>query len=69
MILLKKKFNSVVENRLEQYTKTHYFSSLMELDALIKTKGQNYLYTISPILYYNAEWNNIFLTKTKLKQK
>ena len=68
ILCLKKKFNSVVENRLEQYTKTHYFSSLMELDALIKTKGQNYLYTISPILYYNAEWNNIFLTKTKLKQ-
>jgi len=65
ILCLKKKFNSVIEDRLKNYSKSYYFSSLPELDKLIKTKYQNYLYTILPILYYNTEWNNIFLTKTK----
>ena len=68
IVCLKKNFNSIVENRLKKYEKAFYFSTLLELDTLIKTKYQNYLYTISPILYYNTEWNDIFLTKTKLPQ-
>jgi hypothetical protein len=63
---LKKKFNSVVENRLNQYNKTYYFSTLNELKILIKNNGQNFFYTIDPHLYYNKFWDELFITK---KQK
>ena len=68
ILCLKKKFNSIIENRLKKYSKTYYFSSLLELTTLIKTKYQNYLYTILPVLYFDIDWNNIFLTNTNKMQ-
>jgi len=62
----KKKFNSVVENRLSTYDKAYEFQNIDDLikniDHLIKTK-QNYFYTIEPILYYNDFWDNYFENK------
>jgi len=60
---LKKKFKSVVENRLKQYNKIYYFSTLNELRVLIKNNVQDYFYTINPNLYYNKFWNELFITK------
>ena len=68
IIYLNKKFNSVVHNRLKKYTKSYNFSNIEELDLLIKNHSQKYLYTISPVIYYNTGWNNIFLTKTEINK-
>ena len=51
---------------MNEYSKTYYFSTLLELTTLIKTKYQNYLYTILPVLYFNVDWNNLFLSNTKI---
>ena len=64
ILCFKKDFPSVIENRLTSYPNKYYFSNLLELHELIMTKGQSYLFTIEPVLYYNREWNDIFLTKT-----
>jgi hypothetical protein len=69
IIYLKKSFNSVVEERLINYLNAYPFLTINELDTLIKTKSQNYLYTILPVIYYNTYWNNIFLTKRQKIQK
>jgi hypothetical protein len=66
---LKKKFNSVVENRLNQYNKAYYFSTLDELKYLIKNKMQQFFCTINPNIYYNKFWNELFITKTKICNK
>lgn len=63
ILCLKKMFPSVIENRLKTYSNVHYFTNPKQLNTLIRTKKQSYLYTILPIIYYNKEWNNIFLTK------
>lgn len=63
---LKKKFCSVVENRLSNYNKTYYFSTLNELESLIKNKTQRFFYTIKPIIYYNKFWNELFITNKKI---
>jgi len=60
---LKKKFKSVVENRLNQYNKAYYFSTLDELKYLIKNKTQHFFCTINPNIYYNKFWNELFITK------
>ncbi len=67
ILCFKKNFNSVIEKRLESYPNKYYFSNLSELNELIATKGQPYLFTIEPVIYYNREWNDIFLTKIKKK--
>ena len=68
ILCLNKNFKSVIQNRLNNYSKKYYFSTFLKLDKLIKMHSQNYLYTVLPILYYNNDWDKIFLTKTKLIQ-
>jgi hypothetical protein len=63
ILCLKKKFNSVIHNRLKNYSKTHFFSGINELEQLINFHKQYYLYTIQPIIYYNKFWNDYFITK------
>ena len=58
---MKKKFNSVIEDRLSSYKKTHFFRTIKELDNLILTLKQDYFYTIDPVFYYNSFWNSYFL--------
>lgn len=65
---LKKCFESVVENRLKSYNKYYYFSTINELNNLINSKTQNFLYTIKPYIYYNKFWNELFITnKNKIE--
>jgi hypothetical protein len=63
IIYLKKKFNSVIEDRLKKYNNAFSFTNIKEFNELIYKYKQNYLYTISPIIYYNKEWDNIFSRK------
>lgn len=66
IIYLEKKFYSVVRNRLSTHSKVYTFSTIQELDTLIKNYNQNYFYKIKPIVYYSKFWNDLFITK---KQK
>jgi len=67
ILYLKKNFPSVVTHRLEQYNKAYSFNTLTQLDALIKTHKQNYVYTIKPVVYFDQYWDNLFITNsTKL---
>jgi len=66
ILYYKKKFNSVIENRLSNYEKAFCFSSLNDLDHLIKNKKQNFFYTIEPTIYFDIYWDNLFLNKNKL---
>jgi hypothetical protein len=69
ILYLKKTGNSTVENRLNDYNKAYPFASIIELDYLIKTKRQNYLYTIEPNIYYNKYWDNYFYKSINLEYK
>ena len=64
ILYFKKNFPSVVMNRLEQYNKSHSFNTLAQLDALITTHNQNYVYTIKPVVYFDQYWDNLFITKS-----
>lgn len=63
---LKKKFVSVIENRLNNYDKAFYFSNINELHNLINYKNQTFFYTIKPYIYYNKFWNDLFITNKKI---
>ena len=65
ILYFKKNFPSVVTNRLEQYNNAYSFNTLSQLDALIKTYNQNYLYTINPVIYFDQYWDNLFITNSK----
>ena len=55
-----KSFNSVIENRLSNYDKTYYFTSIIECIEIINQVKQNWFYTIKPTIYYNFFWDNLF---------
>lgn len=62
ILSLKKKFNSVIEDRLSSYNKTHFFRNIHELENLIFTlKKQDYFFTIDPKFHYNSFWDSYFL--------
>jgi hypothetical protein len=63
IIYLKKEFVSVVEDRLSKYDKAYSFKTLNDLNNLIKTKSQSFLYTILPVIYFNSYWRNLLITK------
>jgi len=60
ILILKKPFASVIDKRIENYDKKHYFSNLDEVLDLITNNKQNYLKTIKPTLYFNKFWDNYF---------
>lgn len=60
ILSLKKNMDCVVENRLDKYFNTHYFTNIEEFDELINTKKQNYFYTIKSDIYYNKFWEEYF---------
>ncbi len=64
ILYFKKNFKSVVMNRLEQYNKAYSFNTLAQLDVLIKTHNQPYLYTIKPVIYFDQYWDNLFITNS-----
>ena len=64
ILYLQKNFPSVITSRLEQYNNAYSFNTLDQLDALIKTHNQNYLYTIKPVIYFDQYWDNLFITNS-----
>jgi hypothetical protein len=62
ILILKKKFSSVIANRIKKYDKKHYFKNINDLLFLIMNNRQDYLKTIKPILYFNKFWDNYFNT-------
>jgi len=67
ILYLKKNGISVIENRLSEYNKSYEFSSIYELDNLVKSKKQDFFYTIEPVIYFNDFWDNYFVTKKEKK--
>lgn len=63
ILYLNKPDNSVVLDRLKNYKKAHSFEEEDNLFELIKKNKQNYFYTISPIIYYNNFWSNLFINR------
>jgi hypothetical protein len=66
IFVLKKKFISVIENRLKNYDNVFYFSNLNELEQLVNSKIQKFFYTIKPYIYYNKFWNDLFITNKSI---
>lgn len=60
ILILKKPFHSVVEERVKNYNNAFFYSSLKELDHLINNKKQDFFYTIKPVIYFNNFWDNYF---------
>lgn len=61
ILCLKKNTECVVENRLNKYNNTHYFSNVKQFDDLIHNVKQDYLYTINRTIYYNHCWDEYFI--------
>jgi hypothetical protein len=63
ILVLKKPFMNVIENRLNTYPKAFHFSTINDfLDIIIEQK-QNYFKTIKPEIYFNSFWDKQFLYK------
>uniref|UniRef100_A0A6C0JHV5 Glycosyl transferase family 1 domain-containing protein n=1 Tax=viral metagenome TaxID=1070528 RepID=A0A6C0JHV5_9ZZZZ len=60
ILILKKHFSSVIENRAENYKKKFYFDNIDEFLILIDNNKQNYFKTIKPVIYYNKFWDDYF---------
>ena len=60
ILSLKKPFRSVVDNRLSDYEKVHYFSTINDILELIPKIKQNFFYTIEPTIYFNSFWDSYF---------
>ena len=63
ILVLKKPYANVIENRLSKYPKTYYYDSFEIFFQLVLNVKQNFFYTIEPIIYYNNFWDNYFFTK------
>lgn len=62
ILILKKPFIGVVDDRIKNYKKKIYFDNLKDLLSLINDDNikQNYFKTIKPVVYFNQFWNNYF---------
>jgi hypothetical protein len=60
IVYLKKRFTSVVENRLCNYQKKHSFKNHKELANLFNKYKQDYFNTIEENVYFNVFWNDYF---------
>ena len=66
IVYLKKRFTSVVENRLRNYQKKHSFTNHKELTTLFNNYKQDYFNTIEETVYFNVFWNDYFNVNTIL---
>lgn len=66
ILCLKKKFVSVVENRLSKYKKVLYFTNYNNLTGLIDAHKQEYLFTIYETIYFDNQWLNYFRPTTNM---
>ena len=69
ILCLKKKFPSVVENRLAKYDKVYYFNNYNNLKELINKYKQNYFYTIEENIYFDKLWNTYFCVSKNIIKK
>ena len=60
ILSLKKDFKNVIENRLQSYNKKYFYNNIEDFFKIIQNIKQNYFYTISPIIYYNSFWDELF---------
>jgi len=60
IVYLKKRFSSVVENRLCNYQKKYSFTNHKELTNLFNKYKQDYFNTIEENVYFNVFWNDYF---------
>jgi len=66
ILYLKKNGISVIENRLSIYNKSYEFSTLHQMNILVKSKKQDFFYTIEPIIYFNDFWDDYFTRNSKI---
>jgi hypothetical protein len=64
ILSIKKNFNGVVQERLSEYEKAHFFTNFLELKSLVYKVKQDYFYTVEPVFYYNSFWDNYFINST-----
>lgn len=69
ILCLKKKFPSVVQNRLSNYNSVYYFSNYNNLSNLIHKYKQDFFYTIEETVYFDKMWNNYFFFKKNINNK
>ena len=60
ILFIKKKFPSVIENRLSNYNKAFGYDNIKHMYSDFEFKKQNYLYTIEPNIYFNSFWEEFF---------
>jgi hypothetical protein len=61
IIYLKKRFPSVVENRLAHYNKKHSFTNYKELSVLFNKCKQDFFNTIEENIFFDTKWSDYFL--------
>ena len=66
ILCLKKKFPSVIENRLSNYNNVYYFTNHNNLSQLINKYKQNYFYTINENIYFDKQWDECFTIKKNI---
>lgn len=67
ILSLKKPFINVIEDRLSDYSKTYYYHNISDIIKLSKNVKQDYFYTINPVIFFNAFWDNYFINKKDKK--
>ena len=60
IVYLYKSYNSVIQNRLNNYNTAYKYNSIEEMNNLIVKYKQNYFYTIKPEIYYHNFWSTYF---------
>ena len=68
ILCLKKKFPSVIENRLSNHKNVYYFTNHNNLTLLINKYKQDYCYTISENIYFDKKWDDYFYTQKNISQ-
>jgi hypothetical protein len=67
IIYLKKRFPSVLENRLAGYNKKHSFTNYKELSVLFNKCKQDFFYTIEENVFFDTKWSDYFLIDNTIR--
>ena len=68
ILCLKKKFPSVIKNRLSNHKNVYYFTNHNNLTLLINKYKQDYFYTISENIYFDKQWDDYFCIQKNIGQ-
>jgi hypothetical protein len=69
IISMKKKFPSVITDRLNDYKKAHFFTNYNNLDSLINKHKQNYFHTIENSVFFDKLWQEYFNVEKHIVKK